>query len=59
MITPIDQSITTLFQHYGLDELNYPVNIEDIPAIEDRLGVTSNFLPILDDEKNWPYPVSL
>ena len=31
-----------LFREYGLDQLNYPVEVADIPTIEDKLGVGIN-----------------
>ena len=33
-----------LFQQFGLHDIAYPVAIEDIPAIEDKLGVSINVL---------------
>ena len=39
-----------LFGKYGLDQLNYPVEVANIPAIEDKLGIAINVYSFFDDE---------
>ena len=45
------------FREYGLDQIHYPVEVADIPAIEDRLGVGSYFFSFFDDEGKGRYPL--
>ena len=46
-----------LFTEYGLDQLNYPVEHADFPAIEDKLGVGINVFSLFDDEGKGRYPL--
>ena len=48
---------THLFHHFGQDELRYPVSIDDIPAIEERLGVTINVFSFFTDEGKARHPL--
>ena len=42
------QCYDDLFKEYGLDDLDYPVCINQIPPIEDRLGVRINVFSFYD-----------
>ena len=46
-----------LFKQYGLDAIQYPVAIEDIPAIEDKLGVAINVFSFFDDKGEGRHPL--
>ena len=46
-----------LFGEYGLDQPIYPVEVADIPAIEDKLGVGINIYSFFDDEGKGRYPL--
>ena len=46
-----------LFAQYGLNQLDYPVTIADIPAIEDILLVTINVFSFGDDQGRMRYPL--
>ena len=46
-----------LSREYGLDQLHYPVEVDDIPAIEDKLGVGINVYSFFDDEGKGRHPV--
>ena len=46
-----------VFKTYNLDQLQYPVEVADIPAIEDKLGVGINVFSFFDDEGNGRYPL--
>ncbi|KAF0138717.1 MAG: hypothetical protein FD143_3617, partial [Ignavibacteria bacterium] len=40
-----------------LDQIHYPVEVADIPAIEDKLGVGINVYSFFDDEGKGRYPL--
>ena len=44
-----EQERTTNFATYGLDQIRYPVEIEDIPAIDEKLGMRINLYSFCDD----------
>ena len=46
-----------LFGKYGLDPLNYPFEVANITAIEDKLGIGINVYSFFDDEGKWRYPL--
>ena len=46
-----------LFPLYGLDALQYPVDVEDIAAIEDRLQLNFNVFSFYDDDGRLRYPL--
>jgi len=46
-----------LFAQYELDEIDYPVGIADIPAIEDSLEVRINVFSFFDDEGRARFPM--
>ena len=46
-----------LFKQYGLDAIRYPFAIEDIPAIDDKLGVTRNVFTFLHDKGEGRHPL--
>ena len=46
-----------LFLQFGLHDFAYPVAIEDIPAIEDMLGVSINVFSFFDDEGKARHPL--
>ncbi len=45
-----------LFKEYGLDNIQYPVEIDDIPAIEEKLQIAINVFSFFDDEGKARYP---
>ena len=46
-----------LFEQYELNDLEYPVAIEQIPAIEDRLQTQINVFSFFDDEGRGRFPM--
>ena len=44
------------FQTYGLDQIKYPVEIADIPAIEDMLKMGINVYSFFTDEGKGRHP---
>ena len=45
------------FHMYGLDEVDYPVEIADIPALETKLKLSINVFSFYDDDGRARYPV--
>ena len=46
-----------LFHQFGLHNIAYPVAIEDIPTIEDKMGVSINVFGFKDDNGKARYPL--
>ena len=46
-----------LFARYGLDTIQYPVELEDIPAMEEMLQVRINVITFYDDEGRMRQPI--
>ena len=45
-----------LFHTFKLDQIQYLIEVANIPAIEDKLGVGINVNSFFDDEGKWRYP---
>ena len=46
-----------LFHKRGLDEIHYPVAIQDIPAIEDKIRISINVFSFYDDAGRARQPI--
>ncbi len=51
------QNYDPFFEVHGLHSINYPVSLEDVPALEERLQLAINIFSFFDDEGMGKYPL--
>ena len=45
------------FMQYGLDKIEYPIRVDQIPQIEDQIHITISVYSFFDDEGKGRYPI--
>ena len=53
----MDSKYNRYFHQYGLDQLQYPVKVEQVPQIEDQLQLNISIFSFFDDEGKGRYPI--